>query len=300
MKYLALSALLFATPALAGLEVQQVTDDTYALVGPMEQRNPENFANNATFGVIVTKDGVVLVDAGGSWLGAEEIDNTIATITDQPVKVVINTGGQDHRWMGNSYWLAKGARVIASEDAVADQKDRESEEMSALAAMLHDSFKGTEAATATTTFDTELAFNFGGVDIDIRHLGAAHTPGNSIVWLPAEGVVFTGDLVYVERILGVGPQSNSASWIDVFEKMARLNPEHIIPGHGHATTLAEATKDTYDYLVNLRQKMGEYMAVSDDIINSVHIDQSAFAYLKNFDQLAGKNAQQVFTEMEWE
>ena len=63
---------LTATGALADMfEVQTVTDGVYALVGPKVQRSGENLANNATFGVVVTDEGVVLMDLGGSWKGAE-------------------------------------------------------------------------------------------------------------------------------------------------------------------------------------------------------------------------------------
>jgi hypothetical protein len=76
-----------ALPAVAQeLEIQPVADNIYALVGTLQQRSPENFGNNATFGVIVTPEGVILVDAGASWKGAEMIDTTLDEITDQPVK----------------------------------------------------------------------------------------------------------------------------------------------------------------------------------------------------------------------
>ena len=104
MLKLIFAATLVASPALAGtLEMQQVTDHSYALVGPLGQRSPEKQGNNATFGVIVTDAGMVLVDAGDSWRGAANIDATVDTITDQPVVVIIS-GGQDHRWFGNGYW----------------------------------------------------------------------------------------------------------------------------------------------------------------------------------------------------
>ncbi|PIP97241.1 MAG: MBL fold metallo-hydrolase, partial [Rhodobacterales bacterium CG18_big_fil_WC_8_21_14_2_50_71_9] len=98
-------ALALAAPVAAlagGLEIQPVTDGVWALVGEKQQRSADNLANNATFGVVVTGDGVVLIDPGGSWRGAAEIDAAIATLTGQPVRVVIDTGGQDHRWLGNS------------------------------------------------------------------------------------------------------------------------------------------------------------------------------------------------------
>ena len=70
----AVIALLLPQAAFADvLAVEPVTDDVWALVGPKVQRDPENLGNNATFGVVVTRDGVVLIDPGGSWKGAEMI-----------------------------------------------------------------------------------------------------------------------------------------------------------------------------------------------------------------------------------
>ncbi|NIA71418.1 MBL fold metallo-hydrolase [Pelagibius litoralis] len=291
--------LLFATPALA-LEVQPVAEGVYALVGEKEQRSSENLANNATFGVVVTDEGVVLVDPGGSRRGAEEIDRVILGLTDQPVKVVINTGGQDHRWLGNGYWRAKGARVIASAAAVADQRERASMQMTVLRELLGAALEGTEQAFADEVFEDTYAFTLGGERFELKHAGPAHTPGDSYVWLPGRRVVFTGDIVYVERLLGVGPQSSSRLWLQAFEAVAALDPLHVVPGHGHLATLGQARAETYDYLVNLRDRMRAYIDAGGDMIGSVEVDQSAFAHLEQFDALAGRNAQQVFSEMEWE
>ncbi|GAB4517179.1 MAG: MBL fold metallo-hydrolase [Roseibium sp.] len=283
-----------------GLEVQRVTGDVYALVGPKEQRDAENLANNATFGVVVTPDGVVLIDPGGSWNGAAAIHEAIREITDRPVVYVINSGGQDHRWLGNGYWQAQGARVIASEAAVEDQKTRGSQQLTGLAAFLGDALNGTEPSYADITFADTFTLDFGGLSFEITHPGPAHTPGDSFVWLEEKDTVFTGDIVYVERILGVGSQSNVKSWIEAFEAMAALNPAHVVPGHGHATTLETATADTYDYLVNLRTRIGALIEDGGDILEAPEIDQSAFSYLEQFDSLDGRNAQTTFEQMEWE
>ncbi|MFZ2099851.1 MAG: MBL fold metallo-hydrolase [Oricola sp.] len=282
------------------LEIQPVADGVYALVGEKEQRSRENLANNATFGVVVTGEGIVLIDPGGSWKGAEEIDTAIREISGEPVKFVINTGGQDHRWLGNGYWKAHGAAIIASADAVADQAERRSMQLAALETFLGDAIAGTEPVQAGIIFDDEYDFSLGGFDFRVVHPGAAHTPGDSYVWLPARRTVFTGDIVYVERILGVGAQSRSASWLESFESIAALEPEHVVPGHGRATTLEKAKADTYDYLVNLREQVGEHIEAGGDMITAVEVDQSAFEYLEQFDALARRNAQQVFSEMEWE
>ena len=303
MKPYLMAALAVSLPTVVSadiLEIQPVAENVWALVGPMEQRDPANLANNATFGVVVTPDGVVLMDPGGSWKGAKMIDAAIDTFTDQPVAYVIDTGGQDHRWLGNSYWQAQGATVIASEAAVTDHKARGSLQMSALSQFLGDGLDGTEPSYADVTFAADYMLDFGGLSFKIMHRGAAHTPGDSFVWLKDREVMFTGDIVYVERILGNGPAHNTKSWVAVFEAMAAFAPAHVVPGHGHATDLATARDDSYDYLVNMRRQIGTLIDEGGDIMDAPGIDQSAWAYLAQFESLAGSNAQATYEEMEWE
>lgn len=297
------SVVLLAVPTLAladVLEVQPVADNVWAIVGPLEQRSPENLANNATFGLVVTPEGAVLIDPGGSWQGAEMLHAAIRTVTDQPVVHVIDTGGQDHRWLGNGYWQAQGATIIASEAAVADHHARADDHMIALAQFLGQGLDGTEPAYADVTYETDYTLDVGGFSFEIMHRGAAHTPGDSFVWLETHDVMFTGDIVYVDRLLGNGPARDTDSWIAVFEAMAAFDPTHIVPGHGHATDLATATRDTHDYLVNLRGQIGALIDAGGSIFDAPGIDQSAWSYLDQFEALAGRNAQATFEEMEWE
>lgn len=278
----------------------QVTDGVWAVVGPKEQRDPTNLANNATFGVVVTAQGVVLMDPGGSYQGAYALHEVIRGITDQPVTHVINTGGQDHRWLGNGYWKAQGATIFASEAAVADHRARGADQLMALDRFLGNAIADTEPVYADVTYATDYTFAVGGIEFQLMHRGQAHTPGDSFVWMPSHQVMFSGDIVYVERILGNGSQSNAKSWIAVFEEMAAFQPVYVIPGHGHPTDLATATRDTYDYLINLRSEIGALIDAGGDILAAPAIDQSAFQYLEQFESLAGRNAQTTFEQMEWE
>ncbi|HEY9163507.1 MAG TPA: MBL fold metallo-hydrolase [Magnetovibrio sp.] len=278
-----------------------MVDGVYAIEGPHEQRSPENLGNNATFGFVVTDEGVVLVDPGGSYKGAAVIAAAIKTVTDQPVTYVINTGGQDHRWLGNGYFQERGATIIASNAAVADHKARVNDHFFALSQLIGtDALTGTKDVYASQTFERELDLTIGGLAFQLRHVAAAHTPGDSFVWLPEKGVVFTGDIVYVQRMLGVGPQSSIATWLDAFAAIKALAPLHVVPGHGPATDIARAQAETGDYLVMLRKKIGAIIENGGDINDATAIDQSAFAYLETYEQIKGRNAQQVFQQMEWE
>lgn len=301
----AAAVLLVATPAAAtespGLAVQKVADNVYALVGPLEQRSPANLGNNATFGAVVTDAGVVLIDSGGSARGAQAIEAALATVTDRPVSVVINTGGQDHRWFGNAYFKAKGARIIASEAAVADQAERANAQFAVMRMLTgEDGVAGTTLIHAPETFADALDLTIGGTRMELRKVGPAHTPGDAFVWLPDQGVVFTGDIVYVDRMLGVGPQSDSRTWLEAFAAVAALKPAHVVPGHGGATDLAQAERETRDYLIHLRDKVRAVLDAGGDETAAAGVDQATFSHLAVFDEISRRNAQQVFMHMEWE
>ena len=284
-----------------GLEVQKVTDNAFALVGPLGDRTPGNLSNNATYGAVVTSEGVILVDSGGTYKGAQRLHETIRAFTEKPIKIVINTNGQDHRWLGNDYFRRQGARIIAHRKTVEDQKARLNGLLSRLANTVGESgLEGTEAAYADEVFENKYDVVLGNTKLELYYVGQAHTPADVFVWLAEDKLMFTGDIVYVERMLSVRSYSHSGSWIKAFEAMADFEPEHIVPGHGHVTTLDTARRDTYSYLRFLREAVAEFMDEGGDIADIGQLDQSAFSYLVNYEFLKGRNAQQVYEELEWE
>ena len=298
-----ISGVILAAPTFAGaevLDVRPVTEGVWAIVGEKEQRSPENLGNNATFGLVVTEAGTVLIDPGGSWRGAEALHDAIRSVTDQPVTHVINTGGQDHRWLGNGYWQAQGATVIASQAALEDQQARASMQMTGLSQLIGEALEGTEPSFADMSFADAYSLDVGGLTFEIVHPGPAHTPGDSFVWVPDRDTVFTGDIVYFERILGVGDQSSITRWPDAYLAVEATGAAHVVPGHGGPTTMERARADTYDYLMNLRAQIGALLDEGGDIMAASQVDQTAFSYLEQFDSLAGRNAQTAFQQMEWE
>lgn len=298
----AIAFLFTLSPAKASdLKLVTVAEDVYAIVGPITNRTPENLGNNATFGFVVTDEGVVLIDSGGTRKGAQKIHEVIRSVTQQPVKYVINSGGQDHRWFGNEYFSDQGATIISSSAAREDHEARFATQTDRLIMLSGgDAYSGTRAKYADVIFDDKKVLFVGGVKFEIIHAGQAHTPGDVFVWLEDRSVMFTGDIVYVERMLGVMDHSNSKSWIEAFNSMASYKPVHVVPGHGNPVSLAVAEKDTWEYLTMLREGVAAFIDDGGDASEISKVDQSKFSYLFNFDTLSGRNALQVFTEMEWE
>ncbi len=282
------------------LDIQKVAPGIYALVGELGQRSADNYGNNSTHGVIISDEGVVLIDSGGSYQGAKQLHEAIKTLTDQPVKIVINTGGQDHRWLGNGYFKALGATIITSEAALEDQHERADYHMSRLSELIGEALEGTIPSYADETFQSEKQLQVGNIKLELHHVGAAHTQGDSFVWLAEQKIMFSGDIVFTERALGTGPAKDVKSWIRVFEAMAAYKPLIIVPGHGHVSDLATATKDTYDYLVFLFEKISQMLDDGVDLQDATNLDQSKFGYLKVFNSISRKNAQNLYEQLEFD
>ncbi len=281
-------------------KAERVVDNVYAIVGPLGQRSKDNDGSNANIGFIVTAQGVILIDSGASKLGAEKIATAIAQVTEQPVRWVINTGVQDHRWLGNDTFASQGAQIIALKRTAASQAEFASQHMQMLQGLLGERLQGTRPLPATTMLDgDEVLLELGGEIFNLRYTDA-HFTGDAWVWLPQRNVMFTGDLVFVDRILGVLPWSSVKNSQKAFQALEALNPKHIVPGHGSVCDLAKAKRDSGDYedfLANVIGATAKDMEPLDETLNK-YADLPQFKHLYNYSDLHRANMNRAFVEFE--
>jgi glyoxylase-like metal-dependent hydrolase (beta-lactamase superfamily II) len=301
MRFFSLLLLLAVSVGAQALETVKVADDVYALVGDLGQRSPENLGHNMTSGFVVTAQGVVVIDTGASKFGAQAIHAAIRKVTDKPLLYAINTGGQDHRWLGNDYFRRQGAKLVASAAGLDDMRKRGAEQMAQAERFLKDKYAGTVPAYPDITFKDRYTLPVKGERIELIFTGGAHTPGDILVWLPQRRIVFAGDAVFVQRLLGVIPGS-ALRWIRSLEYLRdEIKPKIIVPGHGHVTDLGESLRDSYDYLVFLRDAVRKRFSdgAFDPVEASQGLDQSRFKHLVNYDDLGfrSRNALAVAEEI---
>lgn len=145
----------------------QVSKNIYAFIGDTGMRSYENEGMNANAGFVVIKAGVVVVDSGSTYLVAKAMHEAIKKITQQPVKYVINTGGQDHRWLGNGYFKEIGAKIIASRKALTDMQERGAMELATLKPELREKLAGTQIVYPERLFDQTDSLKLGDEEIQI-------------------------------------------------------------------------------------------------------------------------------------
>ncbi|MDP2740660.1 MAG: MBL fold metallo-hydrolase [Pseudorhodobacter sp.] len=261
----------------------------------------ENAGHNNNLSFIVTGDGVVVINSGASTALARALHEEIRAVTDQQVKLVINENGQGHSMLGNGYWAGLGVPILAQEAAVAEFEDSSAQALSALKSYARENAEGTTIALPTETFTDARTITMGEVTIEVLHLGPAHSPGDTQVWIPQWSMMIAGDIAFNERMPPIFEGTCTLCWIETWEtRFMPLNPTYVIPGHGHPTNLAQVTRYTRDYLVDLRAKIGAHIEAGGDLATAYYVDQSAWAHLDTFEELATKNAGVVFAEMEFE
>ncbi|GAB4401294.1 MAG: MBL fold metallo-hydrolase [Rhodoferax sp.] len=281
---------------------QPVAPRVYAYVGDLEGRTYDNEALNANLGLVVTDAGAVLIDSGASFKTGAKIAAAVRQVTDQPIRWVINTGGQDHRWLGNGYFKAQGAEIIAHANAQADMKARALEHLRTNAPVLKEKLDGTEPVYPTRWLQgPDNTLTLGGVTLRLVHRGGGHTPGDTLVYVPDTGVVFTGDVVYVDRILGLHEVSLTKPWVASFEALEALQPKVVVPGHGRVTDLAQARRDTGTLLRALRAHMARAVADGVDISAAVKsFDATPYRHLKHVEVWLPQLANRTYLELERE
>ena len=294
---------LAATLPAAAVEVvfKPVADGVYAYVGDMEGRTYDNEGLNANIGLVVTPAGAVLIDSGATFQSARKIHEAAKKVTPQPVKWVINTGDQDHRWLGNGYFKAQGIETIAHAAAEADMKARAGDHMEGLK-VLKERLDGTvPTLPARLVKDKDTRLELGGTVFELKYRGGGHTPGDMMVWLPQRNVLFSGDVVYVDRTLGLIPVSSGKTWLQSFAVIDELKPQLIVPGHGKVTNLATAQAQTRDLLLALRTHMKKAVDDGTDISTAVRsFNAKPFADLKHADVWIPQLANMTYLEMERE
>jgi glyoxylase-like metal-dependent hydrolase (beta-lactamase superfamily II) len=278
----------------------KVTDDIYAFVGPLGQRSEANAGLNANYGFVITATGVILIDSGASSHSASMLEKAIKEVTLKPIRWVLNTGSQDHRWLGNAYFAKQGAEVHAMAGTIKTQRIFAQQQLDNLKRFVGGQLSGTTPFYATKTYQPpEQEVVLVGVRIQWIETNA-HYPGDTMIYFPEASVVFTGDLVYVDRILGVISQSNVRKAHAAFQRLVALNPKHVVPGHGRVTDMAQAKRESGDYYEFLITSIGSAGRNMDPIGETLDkfAKPAQFMHLENFAELHRANMNRVFVDFE--
>ena len=224
--------------------IQKLKDDLY-VIGVTQGVGGGNVAVN------VTDEGVILVDDMFD-RNHDEILQKLRTITDQPIKYVLNTHQHDDHSGGNARMLALGAEVISHKTARANM------------ALLK------QPGLARITFTDELDVNLGGKQVRAKHFGRGHTGGDAVMYFPADRVIHTGDLFLTyppQPFIDYANGGSALEWTKTLDKMLALDFDIAIPGHGPVSDRAGILKfrDNFHAMRDRIQEMVRSGASKEEI-----------------------------------
>ena len=279
----------------------EVIPNVFSAIGATAPPTYENSGHNNNLSFVITAAGVVVINSGASVRLASALHEEIKTITDQPVKLVINENGQGHAILGNLYWSKQGVDILAHEDAIHEIEENSHSILERMKSYNRDKAAGTEIVIPNKSFSEKFIFTLGDLEFHVLNLGPAHGPGDTQVWLPQLSLIIAGDMAFHERMLPVFENTCTKCWLETWnEEFVPLNATYVIPGHGHPTNMAQVSRFTWDYLLDLRQKVSEVLKNDGDLGEAFYVNQERWRLLDTFEELAKRNAGRVFEEMEFE
>jgi glyoxylase-like metal-dependent hydrolase (beta-lactamase superfamily II) len=230
----------------------QLSDSTYAFIFP-------EYEDLGNAGIVETDDGFVVID--NDVRTVDQLLTTLPQIADKPVKFVINSHHAFDHSSANCILAGKGATIIASERC-REEMIRWGEENFKLWSVREPYIKkileekGITVALPHITFDHELHLDLGGERIELYYYGHAHTPGDCIVYLPQNQILFGGDILWFGFYPNV-KEANVQNLIKVAGRILEFQVKYYIPGHGHITSDKNEVVSMRDFLAFLSEKIGE-------------------------------------------
>lgn len=191
-------------------------------------------------GVIIGDDCVMVLDAQATPVMARDVIAKIRTVTDKPIRHVVLTHYHAVRVLGASGYGA--TNVIASEDTRDLIVERGAQDYQSEFERFPRLFQAVDSIPGLTwptiVFRNELTVWLGKTEVKLMQLGRGHTKGDTVAWMPKEGVLFSGDLVE----FGATPYTGDAyltEWPATLDRIAALKPRALVPGRGDALTNPE-------------------------------------------------------------
>ena len=188
-----------------------------------------------TSGVIIGDDAVMVIDTRSTPVAAQDLIKRVRKITKKPIKYVVLTHYHAVRVLGASAYQAD--YVICSDMTHDLIKERGQQDYKSEVQRFPRLFEGVETVPGLTwpnlTFSDQMTIYLGKLEVQLMHLGKAHTKGDIVVWLPRQRILFSGDLV--EN--GATPYAGDAylrEWPDTLQRARDLKPRMLVPGRGPA------------------------------------------------------------------
>lgn len=271
-------------------------------------------------GVIIGDDAVLICDALATPVMAQNLIAEIRKVTDKPIKYVVLSHYHAVRVLGASGYKAEGMQeIIASQGTYEMIVERGQQDMMSEYERFPRLFQNFESIPGLTwptlVFKDEMTLWMGkDLEVKVMHVGPGHTKGDTIVWVPSENVLFSGDLVEADAACYTG-DAQLEEWPATLDALSALGADKVVPGRGPAligaarvaeglaytrdfvTTLLNSAKEAVAQGMNLKQAMAHTRKAMDPKFGHVFIYEHClpFDVTRAVDEASGIKHPRIWT-----
>ena len=251
--------------------VRKITDGIYVYVG-------KNFNSNC--GIVLTQEGVVLIDSGHSPTDSRAISDFVKKLTPLPVRFLIDTEPHPDHTTGH-FVFSPPATIIAHAGASESMRGREKESPGRIAKLtgvspeMRAALEGYRFVVPHIEYRDKMTLNVGERTFELLYQKGVHSEADTAVWLPKERVLFSASGIVVDQINILRPFVTIPDILAAAKMMKALNPEHVIPGHGQPGTVKifEDTEKYYALLLERVDKLVKQGKSLDEIKKEVKMPE---------------------------
>lgn len=238
--------------------LKRIAENVYAYAGA-KTATPQN-SYGANVGVVVGKEGVIVIDALISAKEGKRLQRDIRKITNKPVRYVVLTHAHMDHALGASVFTDQGALLVSHEleRAYLERKGQGILNKAAQFGLSKEDMAGTRVVLPSITFTERLTLRLGDETVELIHQLPSHSTGSTLVLLPRQKVLFTGDVLFTDfhPFLGEG---DIPAWTKTLDAIQAMDLEVIVPGHGPLSSKKDVA-DMKDYILLFDSKARELAA----------------------------------------
>jgi len=242
----------FASAQDLGPQIRKLDDGIYVYVG-------KNLNSNC--GIVLTREGVVLVDSGHSPMDSRAILAVVRKLTPLPVLFLIDTEPHPDHTTGH-FVFSPPATLIAAAGAGESMRARERGEperiqkLAAASPEMRAALEGYRFVAPQVEYRQKMTLNVGERTFELMYLKGVHSESDTAVWLPKERVLFSAAGIVVGQINNLRPTVSIPDILAAAKTMKSLNPLHVVPGHGTPGTV-KIFEDSEKYYALLLERVGK-------------------------------------------
>jgi len=286
--------------AQGALPVSEISPGVYVAVGVHEEATSDNLGAIGNIGFIVGGDAVAIIDTGGSARVGQMLREAVRTVTGLPIRFVINTHVHPDHIMGNVAFVADTPMFIGHRNLPRAMAERGEHYLRRLREEVGPAADGTQLIAPTAEVNDVMEIDLGGRVLSLRAFPAAHTDSDLTIYDVKTGVLWTGDLLFIERVPVV--DGSLKGWLAAIGTLRRTEAALIVPGHGPPTAEAEAAFAAQErYLRTLLTEIRTLIAQGGSMEQAVEtVGRSERNNWVLFENYHPRNVVTAYAELEWE